>query len=198
MAFFYLVRHGQNDFLGKALAARLPDINLNAQGRAEAQAIASALLGKKVERILSSPLERARETAEPLARRLGMSIEISEQINELGFGDWAGKSMQELELLPEWKLFNTFRSGTRPPGGETMIELQTRMVSAIETCAKSSAKTFAFFSHADPIRTALLYYLGMPLDMFSRIEISPGTYSLLRVENWGAQVLAMNVTPALG
>jgi broad specificity phosphatase PhoE len=193
MALFYLVRHGRNDLLGKALAARLPGVHLNAQGRAEAEAIAGALANKGIERILSSPLERARETAEPLAKRLGKEIEISEQINELGFGDWAGKSMQELELLPEWKLFNSFRTGTHPPGGETMLELQARMVAAVEHCRQADQKTFAFFSHADPIRALLSYYLGMPLEMFSRIEISPGTCSLLRVEHWGAQILAMNV-----
>jgi broad specificity phosphatase PhoE len=195
MALFYLIRHGQNDFLGKALAARLPGVHLNAQGRAEADKIAEDLAGKGIECILSSPLERARETAEPLARRLGMKVEISEEINEFGFGDWAGKTMQELELLPEWKLFNTFRSGTRPPKGETMIEVQTRMVDALESGLRSPTKTFALFSHGDPIRAALCYYLGMPLDLFSRLEISPGSHSLLRLETWGAQVMAVNVMP---
>ena len=99
MADFYLVRHGSNDYLGKALAGRLASVHLNDQGRAEAERLAAALAHKGIQRIFASPLERSRETAGPLARRLGIPVEISDEIHEVDFGDWAGKTMKDLESL---------------------------------------------------------------------------------------------------
>lgn len=195
MAYFYFVRHGFNDYLGKGLAGRLPGVHLNEQGWQEAEKVALALADKGIERIISSPLERARETAAPLAERLGLEIEISEGILEIGFGEWTGKSMAELDKSDHWKLFNAYRSGTRIPGGENMIEVQTRVVATLDKLRMEPVKCFALFSHGDPIRLALAYYLGVPLDLFTRIEISPGSYSLLRLEDWGAQILCMNVQP---
>src|SRR6185369_11148778 len=115
MALFYLVRHGSNDVLGKALAARLPDIHLNAQGREEARRVAEILKDKGIIGIISSPMERATETAGALAARIGLPVEIDEDFHEIAFGDWSGKLMVELEALPDWKLFNAYRSGTRVP-----------------------------------------------------------------------------------
>src|ERR1041385_7474768 len=97
MAHFYLVRHGSNDVLGKALAARLPRIHLNAQGLEEARRTAEALKTRGITRIISSPMERATETAGALAERLGIRVEIHEGVNEIDFGDWSGKAMGELE-----------------------------------------------------------------------------------------------------
>ncbi len=196
MAFFYLVRHGSNDVLGKALAARLPNIHLNAQGREEARRTAEVLKDKGIHRVISSPMERARETAGALAERLGLRVEIDESVNEIAFGDWSGKTMTELESLPGWKLFNSYRSGTRAPNGELMIETQLRVVRLLEDLrTKEPSGTFAIFSHGDPIKLAIAYYLGVPFDLFTRLEISPGSYSVLRLEDWGPQVLAVNVCP---
>jgi probable phosphomutase (TIGR03848 family) len=196
MATFYLVRHGSNDVLGKALAARLPNVHLNAQGREEARRVARALSGKGIQRIFSSPLERATETAEALAEKLGLPVEVNEKIHEIDFGDWSGRSMAELESLPGWKLFNSYRSGTRIPGGETMLEIQSRVVAFLERLRTQEPDgRFAIFSHGDPIKTAIAYYLGVPLDLFTRIEISPGSYSVLRLEQWGPQILGVNVCP---
>jgi broad specificity phosphatase PhoE len=196
MAFFYLVRHGLNDVLGKALAARLPNIHLNAPGREEARRTAEALRGKGITRVISSPMERAKETAGALAERLGVRVEIEEAVNEIAFGDWSGKPMSELESLPGWKLFNSYRSGTRIPNGELMIETQSRVIRLLEHLRTNESNgTFAIFSHGDPIKLAIAYYLGVPLDLFTRIEISPGSYSVLRLEEWGPQILAVNVCP---
>lgn len=196
MADFYFVRHGSNDSLGKTLAGRLKNVHLNDQGRAEAERTAMVLAKQGIERIISSPLERALETAEPLARRMGLTIEITPEILEIDFGDWTGKTMQELEASPAWKNFNLYRSGTRIPGGETMIEAQSRMITFLEKLRpENSNQAIALFSHGDPIKLVFAYYLGIPLDLFTRIEISPGSYSILRLENWGPQVLAINRLP---
>src|SRR5437868_4402016 len=132
MAIFYLVRHGSNDVLGKALAARLPNVNLNPQGREEARRTAEALKSKGITRVISSPLERAYQTAGALAERIAVKVEIDQDVHEISFGDWSGKSMAELESLPEWKLFNAYRSEIRIPNGETMLEAQSRVVRSLQ------------------------------------------------------------------
>ncbi|MGZ8939210.1 MAG: histidine phosphatase family protein [Limisphaerales bacterium] len=196
MADFYFVRHGSNDYLGKALAGRLENVHLNDQGRAEAELTAGVFATLGIQRIISSPLERALETAEPLATKTGLKIEIAPEIVEIDFGDWTGKEMKELEASPAWNKFNLYRSGTRIPNGETMIEAQARMIAFLEKLRReNSNRVIALFSHGDPIKLVFAYFLGVPLDLFTRIEISPGSYSILRLEDRGPQVLAINRLP---
>jgi broad specificity phosphatase PhoE len=115
---------------------------------------------------------------------------------EVHFGDWNGRTLDELDKTDGWKYWNSFRSGTRIPNGETILEIQARMVRALERFRREQPEAVtAVFSHGDPIRATLVYYLGMPLDFLTRIEISPGSYSMLRVEDWGAEVLCVNRLP---
>ena len=196
MATFYLIRHGNNDYLGKGIAGRLPNVHLNEKGRAEAQELAEALAGKPIHRIISSPLERATETAEPLARKLGLKIEISEAFHEVDFGDWNGAMLKDLESKPFWQNYNSLRSMTRIPNGELIAEVQERFVTKLEELRLGGPQsTIAIFSHGDPIRAALCYYMGIALDFLQRFEISPATYSVLRLDDSGPQVLHMNCVP---
>lgn len=196
MATFYLNRHGHNDWLGKGLAGRLPGVRLSERGRAEAEALAEWLAGRGIRRIISSPLERARETAAPLARRTGLAVELSEEILEVDFGDWNGALLEDLNRDERWRLFNTYRSGTRIPNGELIGEIQARMARALERWSREEPDgVFALFSHGDPIRAALCYYLGMPLDMLTRLEVSPGSASMVRLNPWGPEVLGINIIP---
>lgn len=197
MALFYLNRHGSNDWLGKGLAGRLPGVHLNAQGQAEAERLAAWLARRGIQRIISSPLDRARETAEPLARITGLNVEFSDSILEVDFGDWNGAVLAALNKDERWRLFTTYRSGTRIPNGELASEVQARVVQALDGWARESPDgVFALFSHGDPIRAALTYYLGMPLDLLTRMEVSPGSSSILKLEKSGPEVLGMNLMPA--
>jgi broad specificity phosphatase PhoE len=193
----YLVRHGTNDYLAKALlAGRLPNVHLNDEGRTEAERLSTTLTTAGIQRIFSSPLERALQTAEPTAKHLGLQIEIAPEILEINFGDWTGKSLRDLERDPAWKNFNLYRSGTRIPNGETMLEAQTRMIAFLEKLHRENPnQTVALFSHGDPIKSVFSYYLGIPLDLFTRMEITPGSYSILRLETWSPQILAINRLP---
>lgn len=195
MSTFYLIRHGLNDYLGRALAGTLPGVHLNDEGRRQAERLAELLAPRGISRVYSSPLERAVETAEPLARKLGLKIERSDDFLEVQVNGWSGLSMDELGRLPEWKLFNSFRSGTRAPGGELMIETQCRFVAGLQRLrAEFPRETIAITSHADPIKSALAYYLGVPLDLFHRIEISPASYSILKIEEYGPEILGINAS----
>ncbi len=193
MTTFLLIRHGENDLVGHAIAGRSSGIHLNDLGRQQAQRVAEALHDANISHIVSSPLERTRETAEPLAQKLGIQIEFSEALKEIDFGDWTGKKVSELDLLPEWKQWNTWRSIGRIPHGESMWEVQARVVGEIERLRRRfPAHKLALFSHGDPIRAAITYYLGMPLDMLLRLEISSASVTTLVVDDWHVRFHGIN------
>jgi probable phosphoglycerate mutase len=197
MSDFYFIRHGHNDHLAQnLLAGRLPAVHLNDQGRAEADRLAGTLASAGIQRIFSSPLERALQTAEPTSRRLNLKIQTAPEILEINFGDWTGRSLEDLNSDPAWKNFNSYRGGIRIPNGETMLEAQSRMISFLEKLQREFPRqNIALFSHGDPIKSVFAFYLGIPLDLFTRIEISSGSYSILRLESWGPQIIAINRLP---
>lgn len=194
MSTFYLIRHGATDFIGRALSGWTPNVHLNTEGQKQARALADKLAHIRFDQIISSPLERTQETALPLAKQQGLEIKTEWALGEVNFGDWTGKPIVELSSDPHWKQWNTFRSGARIPNGETMSEIQSRTVAAVLKLHQQFPKqTIAAFSHGDVIRAALLYFLGMSLDFVHRLEISPASYSILKLYDEAAQVLAMNV-----
>jgi broad specificity phosphatase PhoE len=196
MATFYLIRHGSNDLVAHTLAGRRPGIHLNAAGRAEAASLATALEYSGIEHIFSSPLERTRQTAEPLALKLKLPIQVAEGLLEINFGDWTNRKFADLESVPEWRKWNQYRTGGITPGGETFLQVQLRMVNEIETLRRKYPEgKIAIFSHGDPLRAVLLYYLGMSLDLFHRFEISPASCSIIELNGFGARLQCMNVTP---
>lgn len=196
MTTFYLVRHATNDFLKRgAIAGWQPGVHLNDDGRAQAASLAKLLRNEGISHLYSSPLERAQETAAPLASLLGLEIETAEALGEVRFGEWTGKHFSEIAPDRRWRQWNEFRTGARVPGGETMIEIQARFVGFMGRIAEEKPNaTVALFSHGDPIRAALMYYLGMPLDFVHRIEVSPASVSIVRVAECGVQVLCINRT----
>jgi probable phosphoglycerate mutase len=197
MTTFLLIRHADNDFLGKALAGRLPGVHLNAVGRRQAEALAERLGGQPIHALYTSPRERARETAEPLARRLGLEPRVAPELDEIDYGEWVGKSLAELEALPAWRRLHACRSCNRAPGGETTLEVQARVIAFLaRLCGECFEQTVALFSHADPIKSALCFYLGIPLDICQRLEISPASVTAVAVGADGPRVLYVNQAPA--
>ncbi len=195
MATFYLIRHATHDLVGKAIAGWTPGVHLNGEGQRQAQALARRLAKTSIHRIYCSPLERAQETAAPLARVLGLSVQTSEAIGEIQFGDWTGQPLSELAADPRWQKWNVFRSGHSVPNGESMLEVQARFVGFVQRLSTDFPdQTIALVSHGDPIRTALLYYLGLPLDSVHRVEISPASVSVLALSDSGPQLLLLNGT----
>jgi broad specificity phosphatase PhoE len=193
---FYLVRHGANDILAHSISGRLPGISVNAAGRDQALCVADFLKSKNIQRIVSSPLERTRETAAPLARSTGLEVEIWPEFLEVDFGDWTGCVIQELDRLEAWRKWNAHRSGNQAPNGESMMEVQSRVVAGLEKLRSAyPGQSIAVFSHGDPLRAAILYYLGMPLDFILRLRIEPGSISILELNDWMPQVQTLNLIP---
>jgi probable phosphomutase (TIGR03848 family) len=198
MTTYLLIRHGENDYIGNTLVGWMPGVHINEKGREQACRLAERLARVGIDAILSSPLERTRETAEPIAARLGLEVEIREEIGELHLGEWTGRPLAELRQDPLWKLFNRYRGIGRIPGGETMLEVQSRMLDVVlELRGRYRDGTVALVTHADPIRAILCYFMGIPLDMISRIEAGTASVSVATLAEWGPRVLRMNDTGEL-
>lgn len=193
MTIFYVIRHGDHDLLGRELVGRRAGVSLNEKGRVQAGRLADALKDQAIAQVLSSPRERARETAEPIAARQGRKVAVSEALDEIDFGEWTGRSFAELDRDPHWQAFNRHRSSTTIPGGELLLEVQARIVRLIEDLSERHPEhRLALVSHGDVIRSALLHHLGMPLDFIHRIEVSPASMSMLMLSKGEASVLALN------
>jgi probable phosphoglycerate mutase len=193
MSVFLLIRHANNPSIGKFVPGRNAGVHLNEEGKAQAEALAERLERVSIDAIYSSPLERTVETALPLSRRLGLEIHASEKLAEIDIGDWSGMEFKQLTNDPLWRQYNAFRTGTRPPNGELMVEVQQRMVSEVERLRKEyPGGILAVFSHADPIKTVLAHYAGIPLDFFLRLEISLTSVSAVSINDHGPKILCMN------
>ena len=193
MTTFLLVRHAAHGLRGDVLAGRRPSVHLSAEGRQEAEQLAGHLAGLHIAAIYSSPLERALETATPLAHLMGIVPHVDAAVNEIDFGTWAGLTFDTLASDPLWDYWNRFRSGTRAPQGESMLEAQARIVAALDRMrAEHPDAIVAVVSHGDLIKAALTYFLGMPLDFLLRLEIDPASVSMLALHDWGPRVLCVN------
>lgn len=189
----FLVRHATHDRLGKVLAGRMEGVTLSDQGLAEAERLAQRLAGENLAAVYASPLERARQTAEPIAKAAHAELRIDEGIQELGFGDWEGAEFEALEDDPRWKLWNRDRTHARAPGGETMWEAQHRAVRWLEDAAREHpGRSIAAVSHADIIKALLAHAMGLPLDFINRFEVAPASLSVLIAGDWGLKVHSIN------
>lgn len=195
MTRFLLIRHALTNSVGKYLSGRSSGLFLNDEGRKQSNYLAERLSGVPIDAIYSSPLERALETAEPLAKARHLQPIISEDFLEIDFGKWTNCTIEELLSDPHFQLFNSFRSQTRIPEGELMLEAQLRIVNGLEKLyVHHPDKTIAVISHADLIKSAITYYAGISLDMFHRIEISPASVSIVEVYNNTARIVLLNDT----
>ena len=191
-----LVRHGETPTTGTVLPGRAPGLHLSDRGRAQAERVAERLTGLSVSAIYSSPLERARETAEPTAARTGLEVRHDDGLLECDFGDWTGAAIADLAALPQWHAVQHSPSEFRFPNGESFTEMQARIVGALEVLRTAHAGgVLVCFSHADPIKAAVAHALGTHLDLFQRIVISPGSVSAISfVEGHAPTVLTVNST----
>ena len=189
-----LVRHGLTATTGKVLPGRSPGLHLSDDGRKQAEAAAQRMV--KVPRlaaIYSSPLERARETADALARARRMPVKIDRGLLECDFGDWTGRKLAELVKRPEWDVVQRHPSAFRFPGGESFSEMQTRITGALaRLVAEHPGRVVVAVSHADPIKAAVAHALGVPLDLFQRIVINTASITAVAYGRTNASVLTVN------
>ncbi len=191
-----LVRHGQTPTTGKVLPGRAKGLHLADAGTAQAEITAGHIAElPRVDAVYSSPLERAKETAAPIAAALGLRTKVVRGLFECDFGDWTGEELKKLMKLPEWQTVQRSPSSFRFPNGESFTEMQARMVGTIEKlCADHRGGTIVCVSHADTIKAAVAHALGTHLDLFQRIVISPASVSAVTYTAGGPIVLTVNST----
>lgn len=188
----HLVRHGHTALLGRVLCGRTADIGLDELGCRQMAACAGKIAPTPV-LIQSSPQPRARQSATILARHFGLTVQIVPDVDELDFGDWTGRSFQELADDPAWKRWNSERGANRPPNGESMRSLQRRIVNHLEQLREDTAGgTVVVVSHAEPIRAALLHYADIALDDFLAVPVDPAGISTLLFERAGVRISRIN------
>jgi probable phosphoglycerate mutase len=169
---FFLIRHGAHDLIGRVLTGRKADVPLNSEGRRQAARIAGRICSVGIDRILSSSRRRALQTAEIISNQTSADIETAAALDELDLGDWAGMSFDALARDPRWSLWNRCRSSARPPGGESMAELQARIVGCLRALAEEFPRErIALVSHAEPIRAVILYVRYIALDRFMDVPV---------------------------
>jgi probable phosphoglycerate mutase len=189
-----LVRHGRTPTTGILLPGRAPGLSLAPAGRAEAEAAAVriARLGR-VGAVYASPLERARETAAPIARDQGLVVLIEPGLSELNIGGWTGMRIDDALRRPEWIAIRQYPSGFRFPGGESFAEMQARVMAALVALAeRHRGERVVAVSHADPIKAAVAHARGQGLEQFQRIFVAPGSITVLAFDADGPRVLAVN------
>lgn len=191
-----MVRHGLTPTTGKILPGRAPGLHLAEAGVQQAFAVAERIAElPRVDAIYASPLERARETAAPIAKALKQRVKIHKGLLECDFGDWTGEQLSTLMKKPEWATVQRAPSSFRFPNGESFTEMQTRMVTALDSIrAAHPGGVVVCVSHADPIKAAVAHAMGTHIDLFQRIVISTCSVSAVAYSNHGPIVLSVNST----
>jgi probable phosphoglycerate mutase len=193
-----LIRHGANDWVHGRLAGWTPGVHLNEDGRRQAAALAARLAPLPIDALYTSPLDRTVETAQAIAGPRGLPLRLIEGLGEVRYGEWQGAELKELYKHELWPGVQFYPSGTRFPGGETLGEAQVRMVATLDALRAQHPKgVIAVVSHADIIKLAVAYYIGMHIDLFQRLEISPCSATALLFTRMGPRLLAYNDTGSL-
>ena len=194
---FYFVRHGVTAHTGHRLTGWMEGVSLNDEGRAQAERAADMLADVEFEAIYSSPIDRTRETAEALARPHRLKVRTSRGLGEVGYGDWTGRSLKVLARTKIWATLQRWPSSVRFPGGDTLREVQVRVVDEIERLREKHPRgNVCLVSHADTIKLALAHYMGIHIDLFQRLVVAPASVSVLTIGSYGPQVLSLNALPA--
>ena len=189
----YLVRHAAHGLLERVLTGRMPQVHLADLGHAQARRLARHFAGLSITAIQTSPRERAEETARPIARAANLPCDIVDALDEIDIGAWTGRAFADLAGDPDWQAWNSRRSIARAPGGESMAEVQARMLAHLQAIpARHPEGRVVMVSHADVIKAVLLHVLGASLDAFASFDIAPASISTLLLGDWGGRIVALN------
>ena len=196
MTIFYFVRHGVTSHTGHRLSGRMPDIHLSDAGRGEAEVAATSLVKVRLKSIYSSPIDRCIETARTIADKHGLPVRTRKDLAEVEYGTWTNKSLKTVARTKLWSSVQKWPAGTRFPEGESFVEIQSRGVAVLEDLRTRHPKDrICVVSHGDVIRLMMAHYMGIHLDLFQRILITPASISVLSVTDSGPVVLTLNAPP---
>jgi len=196
MTHLLLIRHAANDSQKEGiLAGWTPRVHLNQEGQAQAEALAQRLAPIEMEAIYASPLERTMETAKVVAAPHELPVVAREGLGEVRYGRWTGEPLEKLRRRRLWRTVQFAPSAMRFPGGESFQEMQVRVVAEIEELwARHPKQTIAIVSHADVIKAAVAHYVGIHLDLFQRLLVSPASLTVLALDRPVSRLVCLNDT----
>jgi probable phosphomutase (TIGR03848 family) len=196
MATVLLVRHGLTTLTGPVLAGWTPGVHLDDRGRSQVEALGARLRPLRISGIVTSPLERCRETAAAIAADRDLEVLVDDRLGECRYGDWTGQELKKLAKDPLWKVVQAHPSAARFPGGETLRETQARAVDAVRAHDSDFGPdaTWVAVSHGDVIKAVVADALGMHLDLFQRIQVDPASVTAVRYTELRPFLLRLNDT----
>lgn len=175
-----LLRHAVTTQTGTYLSGWTAGLHLSPTGQTQARALADRLEPVHVDAVYASPLERCQETARAVAGPRGLTVKTLDGVGEVRYGDWTGRKLEDLAKEDLWKVVQANPSAARFPGGESLYEMQVRAVGAIESLrGRHPGQTVAVASHADVIKAVTAHYLGLHLDQFQRLQVSPASLTAI-------------------
>jgi probable phosphomutase (TIGR03848 family) len=193
-----LARHAVTAETGSMLSGRKPGIDLSDKGKEQAAALGDRLAGLPIAAVYASPIERTMQTAEAVAVKLGLEVRELPGVLEADYGGWTGGKLGDLAKEDLWRTVQRAPSRARFPDGESLAEMQVRMVAALErVVADHPGEVVLVVSHADPIKSAIAHYNGTHLDHFQRIVVSPASVTVFQLSAHGAAMLKCNDTGSL-
>lgn len=188
-----LVRHAAHTQLDRVLSGRVGDVPLSAAGLDQARKLARRLGREGLSAVQTSPVRRARATAQAIASLHGLIPEVTKALDEIDFGEWSGKRFVDLSRDPRWTRWNTHRAEVVPPGGEAMAEAQERALAHLRLVARhASDLVVAMISHADMIRATVAGILGLSLNRILSFDIDPGSITRIEAGDWGERLVTLN------
>jgi probable phosphoglycerate mutase len=193
---FFLLRHAAHDDVGRYLAGRSPNVFLGAAGRAQALRLGERMRREKFDAVFSSPRERTQQTAQAVSTTCGVGpVVLRDDLDEVDFGPWSGKTFVELDDDPAWRRWNKDRGAAVTPTGERMDDVRRRICGCMEEISREfSGRPVVVVSHADVIKSAICHVLGLPPDSCFRFDIDPASISVVVKGDWGTKVLRLNET----
>lgn len=190
MTTLLLVRHGLTAMTGPVLAGWTPDVHLNDRGQEQAKGLAERLAPVPVAAVVSSPLERCRETADALGRE----VVVDDRLGECRYGDWTGQELKKLAKDPLWRQVQAHPSAVTFPNGESLRAVSARAVDAVRdwNARLGDDATWVAVSHGDVIKAIVADALGLHLDQFQRIVVDPCSLTVIRYTDLRPFVVRVN------
>ena len=193
MVTIFLLRHGETAWnkLGRVMGRS--QVPLGDDGIQQIKKIAPLVATLKLDAIYTNPLRRAVQTAKVVAAETNLPIRKSEGLNEIAFGDWAGRYFDDLIDDELYRRFIKSPAKTLLPGGETISDVQRRGLKVInEAAQKVPGGRFLFVSHGDVIRAVLCHYMKLPLNEYRRLRVDNGSLSALQTNGRWAEIKYVN------
>lgn len=191
---FFLLRHAAHDNVGSYLAGRTPGVTLGHSGRAQALRLGEKMRRERFDVIVASPRERTHETAQAVSVACGIGpVELRDELDEIDFGTWTGKTFAELNGDPQWRRWNEQRAVAITPSGESMAHVRSRICACMnDLAAKYSDRGVVLVSHADVIKAAVCHALDLPDDAGFRFDIDPASLTVIVKGGWGSKLIRLN------